>query len=307
MEKRPKTPLSVRAADFRTGGRHVRMDALYGYWFEFLRLSPSYQLARRVRSGEPLSAKDKERLPADFARVLEVYDDFGDVQRALFRPWWLRRGLTLMGRTGEPPSVQQLGVLSATSTQVSELLQKNMSDYVESAWTKQSKPDALVLAIPLTAQRTKIMRSIRKLLNEHPSPQVGAPEPKYALLKKKTHVSSLKFALKALWHRALDPKRSLWRIGAEIRISPTFSEEVDPKASHRTKDTTYARKMLAILTSRTVSRGLMLAENAARGVFPSYAKCPHAVKFDAKEFHEVLKASAAWQKTEKARILAKAK
>ncbi len=307
MEKRPKTALTPRGSDFRTAGRHVRMDALYGYWFEFLRLSPSYQLARRVRSGERLSAKDKERLPADFDRVLEVYDDFGDVQRALFRPWWLKRGLALMGRTGEPPSVQQLGVIGAKGTQVSELIQQGISGYLEGAWAKQSKPDALVIAIPLTAERTKIMRSIRKLLNEHPSPKLGVPEPRYALLKGKTHISSLNFALKAVWHRALDPERSLWRIGAEIRISPTFSEEVDPKARKKTLDTTYARKMLAILTSRAFSRGLMLAENAARGVFPSYANCPHAVKFDAEEFHEVLRSSAAWQKTEKARILAKAK
>ena len=307
MEKRPKTPLSPRAADFRAGGRHARMDALYGYWFEFLRLSPSYQLAHRVRSGERLSAKDKERLPADFARVLAVYDDFGNVQRALFRPWWLKRGLTLMGKAGEPPSVQQLGTIDVTSSNASELIQQGISGYTEGAWGRQSKPDALIIAIPLTAQRTKIMRSIRKLLNEYPSPKMGAPEPKYGLLKHKTHISSLNFALKTVWHRALDPKRSLWRIGAEIRISPTFSEEVDPKARKRTQDTTYARKMLAILTSRAFSRGLMLAENAARGIFPSYANCPHAVKFDAEEFHEVLKASATWQKTEKARILAKAK
>ena len=307
MEKRPKTLLSPRAADFRADGRYVRMDALYGYWFEFLRLSPSYQLAHRVRSGERLSAKDKDRLPADFARVLAVYDDFGNVQRALFRPWWLKRGLTLMGKAGEPPSIQQLGTIGVTSSNASELIQQGISGYTEGAWVKQSKPDALIIAIPLTAQRTKIMRSIRKLLNEHPSPKMGAPEPKYALVKHKTHISSLNFALKTVWHRALDPKRSLWRIGAEIRISPTFSEEVDPKARKRTQDTTYARKMLAILTSRAFSRGLMLAENAARGIFPSYANCPHAVKFDAEEFHEVLKASAAWQKTEKARILAKAK
>ena len=307
MEKRPKTPLSPRAADFRAGGRHVRMDALYGYWFEFLRLSPSYQLAHRVRSGERLSAKDKERLPADFDRVLEIYDDFGNVQQALFRPWWLKQGLALMGKAGEPPSVQQIGAIGVTSAEIPELLRQGISGYLEGTWAKQSKPDALVIAIPLTAERTKIMRSIRKLLNEHPSPKLGVPEPKYALQKHKTHISSLNYALKALWHKALDPKRSLWRIGAEIRISPTFSEEVDPKARKKTQDTTYARKMLAILTSRAVSRGLMLAENAARGIFPSYANCPHAVKFDAEEFHAVLKASAAWQKTEKARILAKAK
>ena len=77
MPQKPKTVLTVRSSDFRANGRHARMDVLYRHWFEFLRLSPSYQLAHRVRTGERLTAADKMRLPADFDRVLKVYDDFG--------------------------------------------------------------------------------------------------------------------------------------------------------------------------------------------------------------------------------------
>lgn len=307
MKRGPKSELSMRSADFRSAGRHVRMDALFGYWFEFLRLSPSYQLAHRVRTGARLSPAEKKTLPKDFARVLEVYDDFGDVQRAVFRLWWLQRGLQLFGARGEPPSVSGLGIISSSTEQPDRLLCATAKNHLETTWRQQARPDTLFLAIPLTAPRARVIRSIRDLLNTNTATSKDSPPVKYALLKKKTHLSSLKCSMKALWLRAIAPDHSLWRIGAELRISQTFSSEVDPRAKRGTADTTYARKILAILTSRALSNGVRIAENAARGIFPSNAKCPNAMKFDPEEFHNILKASSAWHKAEKAKLATKAK
>ena len=283
------------------------MDVLYGYWFQFLRLSPSYQLAHRVRTGARLSPSEKKALPKDFDRVLEVYDDFGDVQRALFRFWWLERGLRLMGSPGEPPAVREIATFGVNSTDPSEDVRTAFTLHVQGAWVKQGKPDSLVISIPLTAQRSKILSSVRKLLAEHLLPPKAASKAKYKLEKKKTHVRSLEIALRALWTRALRPDWDLWRIGAETKISPTYSREIDPLAKKKTKDTIATRQMLTIMTSRAILNGLMIAENAARGIFPSNAKCPHAVKFDAAMFHQILKESSAWHKAEKARLLGNAK
>jgi len=300
-------PLTVRAADFRRQGAHARMDVLYGYWFQFLRLSPSYQLAHRVRTGGRLSAVEKKGVPEDFDRVLRVYDDFGDVQRTFFRFWWLERGLRLMGSPGEPPAVREIAKFGANSIDPSEDVRTAFALHIQGAWVGQAKPDSLVISIPLTAQRSKILSSVRKLLAEHLLTAKAASKAKYKLERKKTHLRSLEIALRALWTRALMPDWDLWRIGAETKISPTYSKELDPRAKRKTRDTIAARQMVTIMTSRALLNGLMIAENAARGIFPSNAKCQHALKFDVHEFHEILKASSAWQKTEKARILAKAK
>ncbi len=283
------------------------MDVLYRHWFEFLRLSPSYQLAHRVRTGERLTAADRKRLPADFDRVLKVYDDFGDVQRALFRTWWLQKGLALMGSPGEAPTVEMVTKFDAHSEDPTALVSKLIERHVKGSWAKQAKPDSMVITIPLTAQRTKILSAVRKLLVEHLLAPRAASNGKYKLEKKKTHLRSLEIALRALWTRALKPDWDLWKIGAETKISPTYSKEVDPRAKKRTSETVAARQMLTIMTSRALLNGLMIAENAARGIFPSNAKCPNAVKFDPEEFHKILKASSAWNKTEKTKLLAQAK
>ena len=87
--------LQIRARDFVRDDRYAEMQVLYQYWFEYLRVSPSYELARRYRL-EKLSATDKKRLPKDFDQVLKVFDDFGNLQQQLFKPWWVQTGLTLM-------------------------------------------------------------------------------------------------------------------------------------------------------------------------------------------------------------------
>ena len=307
MNNRAKTPLTVRAADFRQQSAHARMDVLYGYWFQFLRLSPSYQLAHRVRGGARLSSVEKKGMPKDFDRVLEVYDDFGDVQQALFRFWWLDRGLRLMGSPGEPPTVREIAKFGVDSIDPAEDLRAALKLHLQDTWVKQAKPDSLVISIPLNGQRSKILSSVRKLLGEHLLPAKAASKAKYKLEKKKTHLRSLEIALRALWTRALMPDWDLWRIGAETKISPTYSKEIDARAMKKTRDTIAARQMLTIMTSRALFNGLMIAENAARGIFPSNAKCPNALKFDAHEFHRLLKASSAWHKTEKSKVLAAVK
>ena len=69
----------------------------------------------------------------------------------------------------------------------------------------------------------------------------------------------------------------LWQIGLKAKLSDTYVGLM--KKSEDGKGTDDERKMLKEMTSRAVSRGHMVAENAARGIFPSYKKCPHAIAF----------------------------
>lgn len=80
--------------------------------FEFLRLSPSYEMARR-EAQERLSAADRGLLPRDFEEVRRTYALLGNVQNVIFRTWWLERGLRIFGNAAAKPQVHELSVLAA--------------------------------------------------------------------------------------------------------------------------------------------------------------------------------------------------
>jgi len=58
----------------------------------------------------------------------------------------------------------------------------------------------------------------------------------------------------------------------------------------------YDRSMLAVLTSRAWNRGLALAENAARGQFPSYKRPDYAVVVDPRWLEPVRNGRRLWKK-----------
>lgn len=295
-----KTPqkLQIQAKDFVSKDRYAEMQVLYQYWFEYLRLSPSYELARRHRAGK-LSALDKQRLPKDFDQVLRVFDDFGDLQQQLFKPWLINTGLTLMGTPTKRPSPKSISKL--TSNEELKKVLENVENYIRNDWVETGEPDTLLLAIPLNIKRSRLISEITQILSGSISNKPTQAKAQYQLLQKKTHLKTLKMGIKTLWLRALHPDSELWRIGAEAEVSKTYSNEVDSKAIKKTILTSQARQTLTIVTSRALLNANMVAENAARGIFPSNTKHPYAVKFNADEFHQVLAKQTAWAKQEKAK------
>ena len=98
-----------RNLDLQRDGKYAEHNRMYRLWFQMLRLSPSYELARRFRAENGnLSTQDQARLPEDFDLVLAVYDDFGDLNRSHFSDWWLDCGLQLFGSKGKAPKVSPI-------------------------------------------------------------------------------------------------------------------------------------------------------------------------------------------------------
>jgi hypothetical protein len=295
-----KTPpqLRIKAKDFVGKNRYAEMQVLYQYWFEYLRLSPSYELARLHRTGK-LSALDRQRLPKDFDQVLRVFDDFGNLQQKLFKPWWINTGLALMGTPTKRPSPKSISKLTSNKEVKSVL--ENVEKYIRNDWAETGEPDTLLIAVPLNIKRSRLITEITQILSNSISNKPTQSKAQYQLIQKKTHLHTLKIGIKTLWLRALHNESELWRIGAEAQVSKTYSNEVDPKATKKTTLTSQARQTLTIVTSRALLNANMVAENAARGIFPSNAKHPYAVKFNADEFHQVLAKQTAWAKREKAK------
>jgi hypothetical protein len=283
-----------RAADFRGNGVWATQLGFYLMWMEYLAVSPSYELARRYRAGE-LSTADQQRLPKDFETVLAVYDDLGDVQRIRFLDWWSERGLAVFGYEGTKPRIRRIDTLrSNRHRKAAERLQNFIAD----EWTEQSQPNALLVSIPLGLSKTQITRQLGKLLARYTGELRVLPErkAKYPLLGTRQRKDTLFRYLFVIWVRCSMPRRALWRVGARARVSDTYSRELDAGARIERGTQVYDRSVLAMLTSRAWSRGLALAENAARGRFPSYERLEHAVEPDTHELWDLISTRRRWKK-----------
>lgn len=262
----------------REGDRWITFGAMkqVSVWFDFLRFSPSYELARRHRAGEHL--RDTP-LPADFDTVLAVYDDLGDVSRDM-ADWWLDRAYRQFGQGGKRPNVVSLGSASSDHPEFDRIT-TNVEKYRQTEWIAQGERTVMVVAIPVGLPKAQIARQIELLVEDYPdvdrnlSPQA----PKYRITGKKLDWESIYRYSRCLAAKADLAEATLWQIGLRANLSSTYTKLLDAPNEPPDKQAEY-RQALKILTSRGLNRGHMIAENAARGIFPTYAKCSDAVAMD---------------------------
>lgn len=268
-------PKSAKSGLLRRGNAWAKaLDVAYALlWFEYLKISPSYELARRHRMGS-WTAADEARKPVDFDTVLAVYDDLGDVRSLLFREWWLATAIDHFGFKGATPRVMRLGTARHGADGQAEKLTANSQAYLDKHWIAQGEPTAMMLAIPVELSKAQILKQVSALLEKYAEAHSGsaARPPKYRLISRKLDKNSLFKYLKCVWIKAELPKTALWRIGAHAKVSSTYSGRLDPKAKLSPHHLAEDRNALKIVTSRAISRGILIAENAARGQFPTYAK-----------------------------------
>ncbi len=248
-------------------------------WFTFLQISPSYELARKYRAGELTGA---EALPADFDTVLAVYDDLGDVQTD---DGDLRttKQYRFMGHYGAQPSTAQLGIVRHDSAERASDVMDGLEAYLGKQWVMEGKPSAVIAAIPLGMGKAEIIKQIEAMLDGlMPDTHMLADgSPKYQIADKRNDLPSVERYCKVMRIKLRRPKLRNWQIGVIAKLSEAHKKEHLKRRSTRPDyDPTKDRNTLKELTSRAVGRGHMIAENAARGIFPSYAKCQHAMPLD---------------------------
>ncbi|MBF9045920.1 hypothetical protein LSUCC0031_02210 [Rhodobacterales bacterium LSUCC0031] len=285
---------SPRAADFRGEGVWATKLGFYLLWMEYLTVSPSYELARRYRAGV-LTDAEREKLPEDFDTVLAVYDDLGDVQRVTFLDWWSERGLAVFGYEGAKPRVQRIDTLRSNRQRKAA---ERVQEFIEADWTEQGQPNAMLVSIPVGLAKTQITRQLGKLLARYEDEHRVLPErkAKYPLVGTRQRKDTLFRYLFVVWVRSAMPRQALWRVGVRARVSDTYSRELDAKARVRRGEQDYDRTVLAVLTSRAWSRGVALAENAARGRFPSYDMPEHAVEPNLHDLWDMIASRRRWKK-----------
>jgi hypothetical protein len=95
-----------------------------------------------------------------------------------------------------------------------------------------------------------------------------AQKAKRVLTKQRLRSKPLFIYIRLLSYKSGNPSLSHWKLGLLAKVSPKHSEdmELDTKVSSKNID---QRMNLTVLTSRALRKAKLVAENAARGVFPS--------------------------------------
>lgn len=235
---------------------------------EFIRLSPSYELARRFRDGE-LSKAEQKLLPDDFEQVLKTYDEYGNVASIDFEDWWQKVGLYLYGTEFDKPQVRQIANIESNETYEPAFAQA-IQHYFEKLRPPEGNGPAMLLAVPLGMNKRYVMRQISLLIDRSKVPvPVKAKKSKRPLAAVRLRSAPLFRAIHLLWAKAQKPNQKLWQLGVRCEVSPKNAEGLDINAKRNTTKTSDQRIKMAVLTSRALKKAHYICENAARGKFPS--------------------------------------
>ena len=299
-----RTPWSARSADFNKPGLHTRMHRGYMMFFEFLRLSPSYELARKARQ-EGLTAEDQAQLPPDFDRVLTTFDLFGDVQKILFRSWWIKRGLKAFGNPYNKPKVHSLKYLpSVQDIGLADCIDE-VDSYLSDTRREEGLNPALLVSIPLGRRKGEVLKQIAKLLDEYSETDTSEMnKPLISFAAKRIHINKLVTSYSVLLFRAAKPKWELWRLGASANVSKTYSPMLDAMAPKKIADPNNVadRQLMAKITYRAIKKAEAIAENAARGKFPSDTPV-HQAPFDYPKIAAIISKKNQWERKERSRLM----
>lgn len=245
-------------------GIFASVDWRYELLVDYLKESPSYQLARRAKLAKP-GVKPKGA-PEDWGKVSEVYDDFGDLFRIEESKWWSLVGRHLFGVKAKEPVLLNLGLTNKSLAEPSSL------EGALTEWREMDSPESLVLAIPTLLTKKAAMAQFAALLKRQKfrTQSIRTAKPKYELSSSKLRKPTL---VLGPWALHLYKKGiPLWKIGYQLKLSESSIQDIDSGTG-----VSNAKAYLQILASKLIHKAELIAENAARGRFPSDKPFPEAM------------------------------
>ena len=258
---------------------------------QFLRFSPSYDLANTIHKEQlseeewhkrlielyelekvngknvVLTDNDKAALIEDFQLVLKTYEEYGDISTVKFDEWWLERGFPIYAVDHNKPIVKEIAYIEK-DVKFDESIITAIKQYSK-VRSNQGRPPVLLVAIPLGVNKKQSLAQIAKLIEQKHVPVVPkTKKAKKELAAQRLRSKPLFKAIEILMFKARMPNLVLWRLGVYANISPINAVGLDAKKDLTSKHVDQANRM-AILTSRTLRKARLIAENAARGLYPS--------------------------------------
>lgn len=302
---RAELPIRLREPKGYTGQLDLEL------WFEFLAVSPSYELARREHEGQ-LTDQESESLPKDFDLVRSTFNNLGDVQKILFHDWMKTKGKQNFNIKRANAEAHNIGILRTGN---SDDILESVRSYINTDWPRDGLRDTLILAIPSGAPLHPSMYRVRGFLEDCLAADRINPEvkPTYKHIRKRFHDMNITRYLYVLYFWTTLEKTSLWRIGEQTLILRNNNNPICPKTGSYGEEeakrkapicpvhgrpianNAERRKLLTVSTRRALDRALMIAENAARGIFPSHNRTPYAIQFDKAKLREMMIERRNWQ------------
>jgi hypothetical protein len=233
---------------FNFGDRWKNIDQLptieHNLFFQYLIISPSYWKAHLIRKGQ-LTLSDKS-LPKDIKKVIKIYDLFGDIFLTPFEVWWEATGCNLF--------------YSGTDIRT------------------------LNIMIDITKSKISLLKQIEEKIDDAQSRRKNAVKPKVSLAINKIQPFSLfeKLQLieeKAKAYRDQNPKLENWKIALLANLETKWKSKLN-EGSKPTSRNESARAYLGMLVSKNIAEAVAVAENAARGDFPSKVGAPSKMRLD---------------------------
>lgn len=117
-----------------------------------------------------------------------------------------------------------------------------------------------------------MVKQISMLIAENSSVATDTDKkPQLKLVSKRLRANVLFKGLRLLWLKAAKPDWELWRLGSKAELSESYSSVLDPTAPKKIKSFIEKddRIIMSKITSRYLSKYEAIAENAARGLFPT--------------------------------------
>jgi hypothetical protein len=263
----------------------TRKEKLKKLWVDYLRISPSYELARQIiKDGlDPNAAKE----PIDsFELVLKTFDDFKDVWRV--RPSivydWTEKNL--FKATLFDPKVREIASIPAMESGNHEQINDTLIEYLDKLRPNSGMHGSLILAIPPQLSKRDLLVQISNLLNDFNrinnknDENMSKPRAKYECQVSKLREAAIRQSFEAVMVRAQNPDWPIWKIGVELNLHPTAAQEItkaeslhdtipaNRKRLDKDDNAAGAKVLMNSLVSRCFKRAFLIAENAAKGKFP---------------------------------------
>lgn len=257
---------------------------LIQHWYYLLRLSPSYQLATRIRNGTATNT-EQANLAKDFDLVLALYDDFGDVWIQRWEDWTVDKWGELFDAVYEVnPKVVPIGVFHYEHNENNLLVEENLRHHLE--YAKQESVNTALVAISLKGSKSQILSEINRVvdklcLKNVLQPETKAiPKPRYSCLITKLRTRAIETAIKVVLLKAANPSWKLWDIAIALKICFSQSQRIKESEKRKQELKAQGKKLGSfekatdekVLINAVIGRHLryafLLAENAARGKFP---------------------------------------
>ena len=276
MAIRKKLPkFEEHGSNWESSGLYAASDWRYDALIDYLKLSPSYKLvcewARGKQKTIPVNA------PKDWHKLVKTYEDFGDVFRIPENRWWDSRGRELFGIKAAQSQTFIVSISDAGRLSGTQALAKS-----QKLWEDMAKPDCLVIAIPTNQTKQMALKQINAIIkgNTFKDTKPKLVKAKYELVRSKLRESTIKFGTIAL--RLYQEGGPLWVIGNSLNLSPAHTIVMDVKnnAAPQEPNLSERKTRLGVLASKLIAKATLIAENAARGLYPTDTPCKYAIKFE---------------------------